>query len=177
MKKLLTGLACFMMVVIGSLTLVACGGTPAFIRAADKAFIGEGESAVEFVNAKGFAVTSTGDKTFKATGAVSTMNREQAIAFWDETHEGDTYVVLRVDLKKGDVFKYGFVETAETELGAVNDPVVKEYTAEEDGQDFVLAILKTSQKKFWKLAVTAVGAEEATIYTVDMTGLTFAENA
>ena len=173
MKKVLTRIACLMLVVAGGLALTACGMND-FIMSNRTATIGEGESAVQYSNTSSFALNYKGDNHYEAKGEANQMTQEQADAFWKgEANAGDNFVVVSVKFDAGAKIIFGFDKEGanfENPDGTITKQQING-TEGDDILDIILRVKKDGEKTF--KVVSTQKDKEAETYTIDFSKVDF----
>lgn len=176
MKKIVSVLACMVMVLVGGVTLAACGGTPApgmITPVTETVTLG----SVDFRNSDTFKIAMGKENNFVASGDASKFTAEQVAAFGsNHSSVGQGYIVVRVNANVGDTMKFAFVteEKADEKLGDVVPNVIKQVTVTEDGDEntFILNVSTGKEKGFWRVEVKTSQDTESTAYVLNVKGVT-----
>lgn len=179
MKKLISVLACLAIVLVGGISLAACGQTYN-VTVPDKTTIGQ----VEFANDASFKLNYKGDNHFVAEGKAANMTEEQAKA-WG-TVKDSKFVVVSVNGGKDSELVFGWKAADKSDEAfkenEINGDLIKKETLTDDAEDFVLALSdgqteRHPELKVWRVEVKEKDAEESTAYTIDFSALYSAEDA
>lgn len=152
MKKFLSIVACFMLIIVAGVTLASCGEAKAPVRLASTAEINE----VKFTNNSSLKIKADKDKenTYIVTGKADKVSAEQA-KLWGDAYKDDVFVIVEIDLKAGAKAEY---------TGIMGD---SKTTKNDTDKDDVLQMIRLVRKdQNLTVKITEKDAPEATTYTI-----------
>lgn len=181
MKKILSLMACMVMVLVGGVALAACGG-----KTNDTVTPTNTDKVVTFAgfdnwkNTDDFALKYLGDNKYEATGSAATMTAEQGQA-WGSVAEGSKYVILSIKMETGATMVTGWRENADQGFGE-GEGSNKTYSGTEGVKEFVLGLSNGetplhAENPVWRIELKAPQAEgsteasETVVYTIDFSAL------
>ena len=179
MKKVMSILACMVMVLVGGVLLASCGGTKTnndvVATPTDKVVDFGGRT--DWQNAEDLKLTYLGDNNYKAEGSAAIMSAEQGAAWGCD--EGSMYVILSIKMETGATLKTGWRTSADEEFGK-GEGSNKDYSGTEGVKEFVLGLSNGStpthtENPVWRCEVTNPVEEGETpttvVFTIDFSAL------
>lgn len=171
MKKILSILACMMLVVVSGATLTACGKTDYPIRIhRGSVQLNQSTPEVTFENNSNLSIEKVSDNSFSIKGDASFMSQQQADAFWQGVSKaGDAYVLIELDYKFGSTISY---DSADGEKVFVNEEG-KQYDEEQ-----LMVIVKTVSNNSDTFSIKVKNSDDMEVsYTINFTNLKISQNA
>lgn len=153
MKKFLTSVACFLLVMAIGVSLAACGEVSSVRLASGDVEL----SGQTFTNNASLKINqdSKSENGFVVTGKANTLSKEQS-ALWASKYEGKAYVIVEVDFKAGEKVEY---------TGVLGDSKTSTNDTDKDDVLQLIRVVEDNEKTF-SVKVTEKDAKESTTYTV-----------
>lgn len=174
MKKLITGLLCFALIIVGAIGLVACGNeTKSFITLPKEAVIVNIEGGTATFQNNDDLKLSRDNNNYKVTGTASTFDAN-GVKYYSSSDAtvSDKYIVLHLDLKENDTYTVGYVKKADKDK-ALKDNTDKQYskTITNDDGFLILNITGGTRDECGYLRIET----DTNAYIIDFTDLVAAE--